>query len=46
MQQKQKSLQTELADLKGLFSGKRRREIEARLAEIEKELRGLSDYEK
>ena len=31
-------LQTELANLKGLFTGKRRKEIEARLAQIEKEL--------
>lgn len=35
------SLQNELANLKGLFSGKRRREIEHRLAEIEKELEHL-----
>ena len=35
------SLQNELANLKGLFSGKRRREIERRLAEIEKELEHL-----
>ncbi len=35
------SLQTELANLKGLFSGKRRKEIEARLAEIEAELKKL-----
>ena len=32
------SLQAELRNLKGLFSGRRRREIEARLLEIEKEL--------
>ena len=32
------ALQNELANLKGLFSGKRRKEIEARLAAIAKEL--------
>ncbi len=35
------TLQTELSNLKGLFTGKRRKEIESRLAEIEKELREL-----
>lgn len=35
------ALQTELANLKGIFSGKRRREIEARLAQIEDELKKL-----
>jgi hypothetical protein len=35
-------LQDELASLKGLFSGKRRKEIEARLVEIEKELEKLN----
>ena len=35
------ALQAELSNLKGLFIGKRRREIEARLAEIERELKGL-----
>ena len=35
------SLNTELRNLKGLFTGKRRREIETRLAEIETELKGL-----
>lgn len=35
------SLQTELANLKGLFTGKRRKQIEARLAEIETELKRL-----
>ena len=33
------SLQTELSQLKGLFSGARRKKIEARLAEIDKELK-------
>ena len=32
------ALQNELASLKGLFSGKRRKEIEVRLAAITKEL--------
>ena len=35
------SLQTELANLKGLFTGRRRKEIEARLAQIENELNSL-----
>lgn len=35
------SLQTELANLKGIFSGKRRKQIETRLAQIENELKGL-----
>lgn len=35
------ALGQEMAELKGLFAGKRRKEIEARLAEIEKELKGL-----
>ena len=34
-------LEAELGKLKGLFSGKRRSEIEARLVKIEKELKGL-----
>ena len=34
-------LRTELASLRGLFTGKRRREIEARLAEIEEGLKNL-----
>ena len=38
----QASLNTELANLKGLFSGKRRKEIEERLAEIEAELKKLN----
>ena len=33
------TLQNELSSLKGLFTGKRRKEIESRLAEIEKELK-------
>ena len=35
------TLQTELSQLKGLFTGKRRKEIESRLAQIETELRKL-----
>ena len=35
------SLQKELANLKGMFSGKRRKQIEARLAQIESELMKL-----
>ncbi|MED9969104.1 MAG: TIR domain-containing protein [Ruminococcus sp.] len=35
------TLQTELTNLKGLFTGKRRKKIEARLAEIETELKKL-----
>ena len=35
------ALTTELSNLKGLFSGKRRKEIEARLAEINAELKKL-----
>ncbi len=41
LNQEKASLQTELSNLKGLFSGKRRREIEARLAAIEAELKKL-----
>ena len=36
------ALFTELSNLKGLFTGKRRKEIESRLGEIETELKGLS----
>lgn len=36
------TLQSELSQLKGLFAAKRRKEIEARLMEIETELEGLS----
>ena len=39
----QAKLKTELANLKGLFSGKRRKEIEARLAGIDADLKKL-DY--
>ena len=38
LQQQKTALQTELAGLKGLFTGKRRREIEAQLMQIENEL--------
>ena len=37
------TLQTELVNLKGLFTGKRRREIKARLKEVEQELAKLTD---
>ena len=36
-----KTLQNELSNLKGLFTGKRRKEIESRLVEIEAELKKL-----
>ena len=39
--EEQKKLNSELSALKGLFSGKRRKEIEARLAEIDAELKKL-----
>ena len=39
----QNELQTELSQLKGLFSGKRRREIEARLGEILAELQEVEE---
>ena len=42
LQQQRADVQSELASLKGLFTGKRRREIEAQLAQIEKELKGLN----
>ena len=35
------ALQAELANLRGLFNGKHRKELEARLAEIDNELKGL-----
>ena len=41
LNREKESLSTELRNLKGLFIGKRRREIEARLAEIESVLKGL-----
>ena len=39
LEDEQVALQTELANLKGLFTGRRRREVEARLAEIESALK-------
>ena len=36
------ALENELANLKGLFSGKRRKEIESRLAQIAEEISKLS----
>lgn len=41
LEKEKAALQAELPTLKGLFSGIRRKEIESRLAEIEKELKGL-----
>ena len=41
LDREQGALKTELANIKGLFTGKRRKEIEARLSEIERELKGL-----
>ncbi len=41
MKNEKTSLQTELSNLKGMFSGKRRKEIEARLAQIDNELKKL-----
>jgi alpha-tubulin suppressor-like RCC1 family protein len=41
LQSEQRALKTELANLKGLFSGKRRKEIEAQLQEIERSLSKL-----
>ena len=35
------AMERELADLKGLFTGKRRRELETMIAEIERELNAL-----
>lgn len=40
--QEKKALETELSSLKGLFTGKLRREIEARLAQIKEELGKLN----
>lgn len=37
-----RDLQIELANLKGLFSGGRRKELEAKLAQIENDLKGLN----
>lgn len=37
-----KTLQTDLSNLKGLFTGKRQREIKARLKEVEQELASLN----
>ena len=42
LQQQRADVQSELANLKGLFTGMRRRELESRLAEINNELEGLN----
>jgi 3-methyladenine DNA glycosylase Tag len=41
LEAQKEALEAELSQLKGIFSGKRRKEIETRLAEIETELKGL-----
>ena len=41
LKEEQSALKSELANLKGLFAGKRRREIETRLAAIDRELKQL-----
>ena len=41
LEREKQSLQAELANLKGLFSGGKRRQIEARLAQIEAELKKI-----
>ena len=42
LQQQRADVQSELANLKGLFTGKQRRELESKLAEINNELKGLN----
>ena len=42
LQQQRADVQSELANLKGLFTGMRRRELESKLAEINNELKGLN----
>ena len=41
LEEEKSALQTELANLKGIFFGSRRRQVVARLAEIEAELKKL-----
>ena len=41
LEQERDALQAELPNLKGLFSGGKRRELEAKIAEIEEELKKL-----
>ena len=41
LEQQKRDLESQRANLRGLFTGKQRREIEAQLAEIERELKGL-----
>ena len=41
LEKEKASIQAELPNIKGLFSGGKRRELEARLAQIEKELSAL-----
>jgi hypothetical protein len=40
LEDEKKALQTELSNLRGLFTGRRRKEIDARLLEIENQLKG------
>ena len=42
MAEQKAALEMELSSLKGLFTGKRRREIEAQLAEIDSKLKALN----
>ena len=42
LQKEQEQLNAQLPELKGIFAGMQRKKIEARLAEIETELKGLS----
>ena len=42
LEREKRALETELSSLKGLFTGRRRREIEARLAQIKEELGKLN----
>ena len=42
LEREKRALETELPSLKGLFTGRRRREIEARLAQIKEELGKLN----
>ena len=42
LNEEKNSLQTELSNLKGIFSGKRRKQIEARLVEIDQKIKDLN----
>lgn len=43
LETEKQQIKTELPHIKGLFSGGKRRDMENRLAEIEKELEGLTN---